>query len=102
MLLARKYANSGAHFDLDKLKKEVEEFSSETEKDNFWNDRAKALEVINKLNHSKNIIETYTKLSTDYTDLCELLELEDDSLLEQIEESVDSLKKESTDFELEI
>ena len=102
MLLVRKYTNSGAHFDLDKLKKEVEEFSSETEKDNFWNDRAKALEVINKLNHSKNILETYTKLSTNYTDLCELLDLGDDSLMDQIEESIEALKSESRDFELEI
>ncbi len=98
----RKFINSGAHFDLDKLKKEVEEFSNETEKDNFWNDRVKALEVINKLNHSKNILETYTKLSTNYNDLCELLDLEDDSLMEQIEESIGTLKLESRDFELEI
>ena len=102
MLLVKKYTNSGAHFDLDKLKKEVEEFSCETEKDNFWNDRAKALEVINKLNHSKSILETYTKLSTNYTDLCELLDLGDDSLMDQIEESIEALKSESRDFELEI
>ena len=62
MLLVKRYTNSGAHFDLDKLKKEVEEFSNETEKDNFWNDRSNALEVINKLNHSKNILETELSL----------------------------------------
>lgn len=98
----KEFINSGVHFDLDKLKKEVEVFSSETEKEDFWNNRSGALEVINNLNHSKNIIDTYTKLSTDYSDLCELLELEDDSLLEQIEESLTQLKNESHDFELEI
>lgn len=98
----KEFINSGAHFDLESLKREVEVLSGETEKEGFWNNRGSALEVINKLNHSKNIIETYTKLSTDYNDLCELLELEDESLFDQIEESVDSLKKESHDFELEI
>ena len=98
----KEFINSGAHFDLDSLKREVEVLSGETEKEGFWNNRGSALEVINKLNHSKNIIETYTKLSTDYNDLCELLELEDDSLMEQIEKSVEELKSSSHDFELEI
>ena len=98
----KKYTNSGAHFDLEKLKKEVDEFSIETEKEDFWNNRNAALEVINKLNHSKNILETYTKLNTNYNDLCELLNLEDDSLMDQIEESIETLKLESRDFELEI
>lgn len=102
MLLAIKYANSGVHFDLDKLNKEVEEFSAQTESDNFWNNRSEALEIINKLNHSKGIIETYTKLNADYSNLCELLELGDESLLEEIDSSINELKKDTSDFELEI
>ena len=102
MRLVKEFINSGAHFDLDALKKEVEVLSDETEKDGFWNNRGSALEVINKLNHSKNIIETYSKLSADYSDLSELLELNDESLLEQIESSIGELKTSSHDFELEI
>lgn len=97
-----KSTNSGVHFDLDKLKNEVEDLSSQSEKDTFWNNRALALEIINELNHSKNIIDTYTKISTDYTSLCELLELGDESLLDEIDQSLDCLKKETSEFELEI
>ena len=98
----RKSPNSGAHFDLDKLTKEVEDLSSQSEQDTFWNDRANALEVINKLNHSKYILDTYAKLSTDFTNLCELLDLGDESLLEEIDQSTDCLLKEASEFELEI
>ena len=102
MLLAKEYTNSGVHFDLEKLKQEVNDFTLETEKENFWSNRSQALEIINKLNHSKNIIDTYTKLSIDYKDLCELLDLEDESLFEQIEASIVTLKNDSHEFELEI
>lgn len=98
----KKLANSGAHFDLEKLEKEVKELSEISEKEDFWNDRNSALDTINKLNRSKNILETYKSLSSDEKDLNELLELEDESFFEQIETSVDDLKKRTKEFELEI
>lgn len=98
----KRFINSGAHFDLESLKKEVEVLSDETEKADFWNNRNTALEVINKLNKSKNILETYTKLSSNHNDLSELLELGDDSLMDQIESSLEELKASTHEFELEI
>ena len=65
-------------------------------------DQKKALEVINKLNNAKEIVETYTKISSDYLDLNELISLGDDSLLEQIEEAYNELEKETKEFEIQI
>ena len=100
--MVRESTNSGVHFDLDKLKIQVEDLSTKTESNNFWNDRATALKIINELNHSKSIIETYTKISTDYTNLCELLDLGDESLFDEIDSSTNDLKKETSEFELQI
>ena len=102
MLLTRKSVNSGLLFDLVKLEKEISELSSKCGEENFWNNRSIALEVIGKLNHDKEIVETYTDLINSHKDLEELLSFEDDSFIEQIELSLEELKKKAKDFELQI
>ena len=101
MLLARESVNSGLHFDLEKLEKEISELTSISESENFWNDRQKALEIINKLNTSKCTFDTYNSLVSTYKDLVELLDLEDESIYESICDSFEQLKKEVDDFEIE-
>ncbi len=102
MLLTRKSVNSGLLFDLAKLEKEIADLSAISEEENFWNNRSAALEVIGKLNHAKDIVETYTSLLNSHKDLEELLSYEDDSFIEQIELSLDELKKKTQEFELQI
>ena len=101
MLLARKSVNSGLLFDLDKLEKEISELSAKSESPDFWNNRGEALEVINRLNSSRSIYDSYKSISSTYSDLVELLDLDDDSLLESISESFDDLKKEVNEFEVD-
>ena len=101
MLLARKSDNSGLLFDLDKLEKEISELSAKSESPDFWNNRGEALEVINRLNSSRSIYDSYKSISSTYSDLVELLDLDDDSLLESISESFDDLKKEVNEFEVD-
>ena len=101
MLLARKSVNSGLLFDLAKLEKEISELTSISEDPNFWNDRNKALEIINKLNNDRSIFDTFKHIDTTYKDLVELLELEDDSIFDSICESFDELKKEVSEFEID-
>lgn len=98
----RESTNSGVLFDFDKLENEANELSSKSESENFWNDRNEALKVINRLNYCKEQVETYRKIEGDFSDIQELLELGDESLLEQIEESIESLKKETKEFELQV
>ena len=102
MLLARESANSGLLFDLAKLDNEIAELSQKSETPDFWNNRNLALEIISRLNHSRDIAETYRELLRGQKDLEELLEFEDDSFLEQIEASLEELNKKSKEFELQI
>ena len=98
----RKSTNSGLLFDLAKLEAEIKELSAKSEDENFWSNRSVALEVISKLNHAKDIVETYTGLLNSYKDLEELLSFEDESFIEQIEASLEELKKKAKEFELQI
>ena len=98
----RESINSGLLFDLVKLDNEIKELSQKSEEPDFWNNRSAALEIISRLNHSKEIVETYRALLNAHKDLEELLSFEDDSFIEQIESSLEDLKSKSKDFELQI
>ena len=102
MLLVSKSINSGLLFDLAKLDSEIAELTSKSEEADFWSNRNVALEIIAKLNHLRDIVETYRALLSGHHDLEELLAFEDDSFLEQIESSLEELKKEAKEFELQI
>ena len=102
MQLARESVNSGAHFDLAKFDSEIEELSKKSEEEGFWNNSSEALKVISRLNYCKDIVQTYRKLESDYKDIEELLELEDDSIFDQIQDSFILLKKLAKEFELQI
>ena len=102
MLLARESVNSGLLFDLVSLNQEIKTLSEKSEEANFWDNRNTALETINRLNHIKEIVETYTDLTARLKDLEELLSFEDESFYEQIESSFDELKAKANDFELQI
>ena len=98
----RESINSGLLFDLVKLDNEIKELSQKSEEPDFWNNRSVALEIISRLNHSKEIAETYRSLLNAHKDLEELLSFEDDSFIEQIESSLEDLKNKAKDFELQI
>ena len=102
MLLVSESTNSGLLFDLEKLDLEIKELSDKSEEADFWNNRSAALEVISKLNHAKEITETYRDLLSRSNDLEELLSFDDESFLEQIESSLEELKNKSKEFELQI
>ncbi|MCR4911548.1 MAG: peptide chain release factor 2 [Bacilli bacterium] len=99
VLLARESVNSGLLFDLEKLDKEVEILTAKSESPDFWNDQAAALEVIAELNYKRNMVDTYRHLLSTYNDLDELLSLEDESIFDSIEESLNELKAETKEFE---
>ena len=100
--MARESVNSGLLFDLAKLDSDIETLSKQSEEPDFWNNRSTALEVISKLNHSKEITETYRGLLSAHKDLEELIAFEDDSFMEQIESSFEELKNKTKEFELQI
>ena len=101
MLLASESVNSGLLFDLAKLEAEIKELTDKSESPDFWNDRQSALETINRLNTIRSTYESYKSISSTYTDLVELLELDDESIYESICESFDQLKKDVEEFEVD-
>jgi len=100
--LVRESINSGLLFDFDKLNNEVTTLTKESEKPDFWNDSSSALEIISKLNYSRNILEKFNSISTTYNDIDELLSLNDESILDDITSSITSLKNDVKTFEVEI
>ena len=102
MLLARESVNSGLLFDFDKYDQEIKELSDKSEQADFWSDSKAALSVISRLNYLKDIVGKYRKIATNLSDLQELLELNDESIIDQIEDSVIELNKDTKDFELQI
>ena len=102
MLLARKSVNSGLLFDLDKFDEEIKQLTEISEKEDFWNNSKEALKVISRLNYCKEITGKLRKTQANYQDLTELLELEDESILDQIDASFRELEAEVKDFELQI
>lgn len=98
----RESINSGLLFDFDKLNNEVTTLTKESEKPDFWNDSSSALEIISKLNYSRNILEKFNSISSIYKDIDELLSLNDESILDDITSSITSLKNDVKTFEVEI
>ena len=101
MLLARESVNSGLLFDLAKLESEIKDLQQKSESEDFWSDQKTALEIINELNSKKNTFEKYNSLLSNLSDLSELLEMGDDSLLESLNQSFDELKSDVSEFEVE-
>ena len=94
--------NSGHLFDLDKLEKEKQELEKTSENEDFWLNREEALKVISRLNYCRDLIEQYEHIAQTTKDLLELLELDDESMIEEVSSSVDELKKDLKEFELQV
>jgi len=99
VLLARESVNSGLLFDLEKLDKEIEELTIQSEKEDFWSDQKSALKVISELNFKRDLVTKYRDLVRNLADLDELIDMGDDSILESINESFEDLKKNTKEFE---
>ena len=102
MLLTRESVNSGLLFDLDKFDAEIVELTAQSEDPDLWNNRSRALEIINRLNYLKETSENCRELYYLRNSIEELIDYNDESLVEEIQNSLDSLKKKADDFELEI
>ena len=97
----RESINSGLHFDIAKLEAEIKELQNKSEAEDFWTNQKAALEIINELNSKKSVVEKYKNITSNYSDLSELIELEDESILESLNDSLEELKKDISEFEVE-
>ena len=87
----------GGHFDIPGKKEKISELESISIKPDFWNDTDNANQIINEMNSLKEVVHMVEDLSNDVNndlEMCELLLVEqDDSLLHNIEEDVNSLRQ---------
>ena len=87
----------GGHFDIPSKKEQVKQKEKETEKPDFWNNRQEAEELIRQINDEKSIIDQVESVKNDLEsnlDILDLLELEEDEgLLEEVNQNIDTLTK---------
>ncbi len=94
--------NSGLLFDLAKLEEEKKSLEAQSEDPNFWSDSSSALKVIARLNYCKDILEKYQTILENTGDLQEILSLNDESLIDEVDQSLTQLKQTMKEFELQV
>lgn len=96
--------NYGGHFEVESKQKEIIKLEEETLKSDFWNDKKSSEDVINKLNHLKNKVETITKLKNKIESNLDIIELvdNDEEMLSLIINDIKEIKNIYENFELEV
>ena len=93
------------HFDVKKIKEELEELENQTTADGFWNDQEKSNKVLSEIKYRKSKYQKYIELESEIKnilDLTELVEEEQDStLVEEIYNDTKKVEKELERFELQ-
>ena len=81
---------------LEKMKKEITELDAKTAENGFWDDVKGSQVVLKRQSALKNKVNAYEKLKQDYDDALVMIELaneeEDESLVEECEESVQKIE----------
>ncbi|WP_148449690.1 peptide chain release factor 2 [Nosocomiicoccus massiliensis] len=92
--------------DLEEKETQIREYEELMVEPNFWDDTDKANEIIEKNNQLKRVVDGFNSLEDEVNDIevsLELLKEENDpDLQEMMEETIQNVKKESDEFELNI
>lgn len=95
-----------SHFDLAARRHKIEELTSRTLTEDFWNDPAAAQHVISKLNGEKEIVDAYERIQTALDSLEEtyglLKEEYDEDIFMIFEEEYRDMEKNFEDFEIKV
>lgn len=95
----------GIHFDVAKLKREIEELEQKATDPEFWNDIENSQKVLQKTKALKTKVEQYERLVSDLDDLRTLNELgleeEDEQVIPEIREGLEALKRSYEKLRLE-
>ena len=106
--LKEKWQNIKQFINLDSLKKQKEELERESGKSEFWNDKIRAKEVMEKLNEINSTLNSAHNIEEKLKELEELesLKSEDEELEAEIESEIkkieEELEREISDFELKL
>ncbi|UFJ40026.1 peptide chain release factor 2 [Brevibacillus humidisoli] len=104
--MAKRLADIRGSLDLPVKQERVGELEERMLAPDFWDDNDAAQKTISELNALKSLVDTMHSLDTSYEDLQVMLELaveeEDESLIPDLYDSVQSLKREVEQFELQL
>lgn len=83
--LRRKFCSSRSIFDWDSKINTLEKLTKRTEASNFWDDNKSAQKTMKQISDLRNEIQNWNSIEKKTTDLLDLLELGDDSILPELE-----------------
>ena len=94
---------SGGHFDLERKKEEISNLNKEISNPNFWNNKEKSTETINKVNNLNKIITPVIELENTINSNIDILSDSniDKELLEVIEEEYNNCRKKIEELKIE-
>lgn len=78
---------------LDSLQSELKELQSKSEKPDFWQDPDTAQKIMRRQNSLKERVEPWIKVRNTLDELTEMVQLEDESLLSELDRQVQDLAK---------
>ncbi|QVK21700.1 peptide chain release factor 2 [Mycoplasmatota bacterium] len=88
--------------DLDKQKNIIKELETKMSDINFWNDSVSAKKTVNELNNAKEKISGLEEVIGDFNEILEFIELDDESLHNDLVESILSLDELINKLEISI
>ena len=77
--------NYGGIFDIDKKKEHIKELENKVNQSDFWDDTNRAQDIIKDLNDNKELVDNISNLKTKVNDNIELLDIVEDSELNDLE-----------------
>lgn len=94
------------HFEVDKIKEELEELEHKTMESDFWNDVEESQKILQKIKNMKYKIEEMDRIKTKWEDILVLIDLgqeeEDLGVLQEVKDEIKLLKEMIEKLNLEI
>ncbi|WP_209847579.1 peptide chain release factor 2 [Paenibacillus sediminis] len=104
--MAAKLSNLRGSLDLDLKREMISNFEVKMAAPDFWDDNERAQSIISEMNAVKSSVDQYEKLQQEFDDAQMMMELaeeeNDESLANEVAESVKGLVKKIEDFELQL
>jgi len=95
----------GLHFDIPRIRDEIEELEQKSAEPGFWDDIENSQKVLQRTKSLKTKLEKFQKLCTEWNDLitlCELgIEEQDESVIPEVDEGFKELKEKLEKLRLE-
>ncbi|MFD2116964.1 peptide chain release factor 2 [Paenibacillus yanchengensis] len=104
--IAQRLQNLRGSLDLDFKREQIANYEEKMSAPDFWDDQERAQSLISELNGVKSVVEDYEELANELEDLQVMLELGeeegDESLINDMADSVKGLQEKVGSFELQL